>query len=806
MSRLRIQWLSMGAWVIAHMAHAAMPDAEWPSTHGGLANQRYVALDQINTRTVSKLGAVWISEPFEDGATSRMTPLMHQGRMFFAAGPRLYALDARSGKVLWAHQTESRKATGAGFEAMITGLAITRSWGLGVGGGKVFVGMMNGHILTLDERTGERVWDELINPEPLAVSKGITCPPLYVDGVLYLGFGQETTEGHAVAVDAQTGHVIWRVPTVAEPGQPAHETWPENSEIWRSGGGHPWVAGAADRSLGLVYVVTGNAGPGFGGAVRRGDNLYTASLIALEMRTGRLKWYRQLVHHDVWEADLSVSPVLYDRRIGGRMRRGVAVMRADGYLFLFDRLTGEPLVPIDERPVPQNPALFTAATQPFPRGGESLLPPCESFRDRIPSGFVLGCMFDPPSREVPNRLGQWASVRLAPMSYSPQTGLFYAQGANSLFWRSSAGEDPYIGEIGAHGIDQPIPHYPTPTAIVAAIDPRSSRIVWRKVLPDLDGSGYKANGGALSTAGGLVFHQGGDGTLQAYDAKTGETLWRFQTDYAGGDAAPMSYALEGRQYVAFIAGTKVWAFALGGNLPQAAAIPLSPAEEVTGPIEDTRQIEAATLQQAPANGHRYRVSEYAFNPYRARVRVGESVTFINNGQTSHTIVARDGSWTTGTLGPTQIATLTFDKPGRYVYFTKEYPWSYGQLIVVPASAAAGVSGSPSVSTSARETAVEQVTAGKAAYGAACAACHGETLGGRDPAPSLAGRGFLVRWAGRDALALFERMRTTMPPEAPGSLGEDRYAAVVSFILAANEHAPTVALDRGTMQGLPVSSR
>ena len=228
-------------------------------------------------------------------------------------------------------------------------------------------------------------------------------------------------------------------------------------------------------------------------------------------------------------------------------------------------------------------------------------------------------------------------------------------------------------------------NFPQPTVVVAALDSRTGKVVWKKELPSYDDSGLKSNGGALSTAGGLVFHQGGDGTLQAYSATTGETLWRFQTDFAVGDASPMSYAVEGQQYVAFIAGSRVWAFTLGGKLPQAAPIPPPPREDVKGPIEDTNQIETLTLEQIPANGRRYRLNEYAFNPYRARVRAGSLVTFINNGYLPHTIVGQGGSWTTGTLGPTQVKTVTFERAGSYLYSSKEYPWSYGQIIVVPAA-------------------------------------------------------------------------------------------------------------------------
>jgi outer membrane protein assembly factor BamB/mono/diheme cytochrome c family protein len=771
---------------------------EWLSVQGDLNNQRFGHLDQINRRNISKLGAAWISDPFEGGATSRMTPLVHDGLMFFAAGSRIYALDARSGKRVWARQTETRVSTATGWQQMVTGLATTRSFGLGLGGGMIYAGFMNGHLIALAEKTGELVWDQLINTEPLSISKGIICTPLYVHGVLFVGLGMETTEGHALAVDAKSGQVLWQVPTVAEPGQAGHETWPQDSEIWRSGGAHPWASGAADPKLGLVYFVTGNASPAFGGQTRPGNNLYTVSLIALDMKTGHLQWYQQLIHHDVWEADLSVPPVLFDfMGGGGKNRPAIAAMRGDGYLFVFDRANGEPLIPVDERAVAQSAKLSTSLTQPYPRGAESILPPCESFRSKIPAGFVLTCMFDPPSVDIPNQLAQWASVRIAAMSFDPETRYFYAQGQNSLLWRRIGG-DPYLGDTTNHSGDR-IPNYPRPTVILAAIDSRNDKVVWRKELPAFDNSGYKSDGGALSTAGGLVFHQGGDGSLQAYDAKTGTTRWKFQTDYAVGDAPPMSYAIDGAQYVAFIAGTKVWAFALGGTLPAAPTILAPPYEQVAGPIEDAYEVETMTIEQTPANGRRYFANEFAFNPYRARVRAGSSVTFINNGLLPHTLVAEDGSWTTGTLIPTQIATLRFDKPGAYLYSSKEYPWSYGQIIVIPATLPAGpAAGSPETTA-----ASNQLDSGKASYLASCAVCHGENLGGRDRAPALAGQTFGAAWAARNAWDLFERIRATMPQSAPGTLSDENYAAIVVYILSANGQSAAAPLDLQTLKTMSI---
>jgi plastocyanin/cytochrome c5 len=405
-------------------------------------------------------------------------------------------------------------------------------------------------------------------------------------------------------------------------------------------------------------------------------------------------------------------------------------------------------------------------------------------------------MFEPPAHDVLNRLAQFASARLAPMAYDPKNGYFFAQGTNSLMWLGPP-DDPFAPITNVKGIR--VPNYPNPTVAVAAIEGRTGQVVWKKDLPTFDDSGYKSNGGSLATAGGLLFHQGGDGTLQAYDSRNGERVWQFQTDYAVGDASPMTYAVDGKQYVAFVAGSKVWAFALGGQMPQAAPIPTPPYEAIKGPIQDTQEIETLTLEPVGGtNGRRYRLNEYAFNPYRARVRAGTPVTFINNGYLPHTIAAQDGSWNTGTLMPTQIATLTFDKPGAYLYTSKEYPFSYGEVIVVATT-------DSSASTAVPATA-EQVNLGKASYASSCAACHGAALTGQDRAPALVGSAFSTGWIGRDALSLFDRIRTTMPPTAPASLSDEAYAALVSFILYSNDRPVPLVLDRQNMKALLITPR
>jgi len=262
-------------------------------------------------------------------------------------------------------------------------------------------------------------------------------------------------------------------------------------------------------------------------------------------------------------------------------------------------------------------------------------------------------------------------MRVAPMAFSPQTGYFYATGASSLSWLRRA-DDPYFFSTGWNarvpGLSS-LGH-----GVLAAIDSRTNKIAWKKEFRPGRPSG------ATVTAGGLMFQAAGDGNLEAYDAKTGARLWWFQTGAAGGPVT--TYEVDGEQYIATVSGANVWAFKLGGTLSPAAAPSRPPQETFTGPITDTSQIETASLQRdAGFTGSHYFTDEYAFAPYRARVKVGTQVTWRNNGRMVHTVMAEDGSWTTGPLNEGEVGAKTFDKAGTYVYICKEHPWAYGQITV-----------------------------------------------------------------------------------------------------------------------------
>jgi quinohemoprotein ethanol dehydrogenase len=738
------------------------PGKDWPLVHGDWMNQRYSTLSQVNTSTIKSLGGAWVSSKFEDSGSTRSAPVVKDGVMYVNAGARVYALNAKTGKTLWSWRSEQ----------------LPTFQGVAVGEGRIFVGLKNGRVVALDQTTGELIWSQQIGEVPPQKGESVTDAPIYARGIVFAGLanGDFALRGRVVALDAKTGRELWHFFTIPGPAEIGHDTWQQDNDVWKIGGGGVWQAGAVDVDLGTVYYVSGNAIPPFGGEVRAGNNLFTCSVVALDMKTGKLRWYYQLVHHDVWEADVAMPLVLYDSQIGGRLRKGLAVMRADGYLFLLDRETGKPILPVEERPVPQDARMKTSPTQPFPVGADEVLPDCNEWsKKKIPAGFTLGCFFTPSYYDKLNVLRPFFGMRIVPMSYSPQTRYFYVTGVVFLGWRRRT-DDPYmlldLGDTGpglsSHGV-------------IAAIDSRTDKIVWKK--EDMPSRG----GGAMSTAGGLMFESEADGNFKAYDAKTGDMLWQFQIGMAGGGlssggrGSATTYQIDGEQYIAVPAGSNVWAFKLGGTIksPPTPSLVLSDSA-FSDPIVDTSEIETMSLDRdgnQPVGGNRYYIDEYKFNPIRARVKVGTRVTWINNGKMAHTIIAEDGSWTTGPISPAQQGYVTFDKPGKYTYICKDHPWVYGQLIVMNKATEYGV------------YTEDQAKRGKARYIQSCSSCHMESLKGNDQSPPLVGQTFISHWQGRSIADLFARIHTTMPQNNPGSLSEQEYFDIIAYLLQSNDFPP-----------------
>ena len=655
------------------------PTQDWPLVGGNWSSSRYSSLTDISTTSVDRLGGAWVTR-LAGGASSRATPVVKDGVLYLTAGANVFAIDARTGETNWRWQPGSSEDAAR----------MVPSWqGVGLGDGLVFVGLRSAQVAALSQETGELVWVESVGSVPSQVGESVTTAPMYAQGRVFVGLANGDTggQGRILALDAATGEIQWTFFVVPRPGTFGHDTWPQDSNTWELGGGGVWLVGTVDPDLGMVYFSTGNPVPMFGGEIRGGDNLFTASVLALDIETGERRWHYQVVRHDVWDADIATPLLLYDHDAGaGASRKAVAAMRADGHLFLFDRETGEPLFPIEERDVPQDAHQRTAPTQPFPVTGESILPDCSYWRDRVPPPFELNCSgFTPPMVNEHTVVAPGVPiprVRVTPMSFSPQTGYIYAQG-NATVGRARRFEDPWHWNLDDNELT-----LPDPVGIIAAVDTRTSRVVWKHEVP----SALLGTSGPLTTAGGLMFRGSAGGQAEAYDARTGARAWTFRTSAAGARVRPgpaTTYELDGTQFIAIAMGPELWAFTLDGTVTARGEPVLDPwadYERSRPAPQETAAIETATLIEAPrgiVGGRRYGFDEHRFNPVRALVTVGDRVRFVNNGEIAHTIAARDGSWTTGTLDPATSASVTLDEPGTFLYHCTDHPWAIGELTVEP---------------------------------------------------------------------------------------------------------------------------
>jgi alcohol dehydrogenase (cytochrome c) len=642
------------------------PGQDWPAPGGDWASTRYSTLRQINTRNIKTLGGAWAIE-LPDRQVSKAPLMISDGRMFVTTSTgTMLALEPGTGQTLWTFKPE---------------VPFSGSRGIGIGEGLLFAGLRDSNVTAISQATGKVVWTYEHGPEIPA--QGMSSAPAYGNGVVVavVSLGDNFLRGRAIGIDAVTGKGLWTFEVVPAPGQPGHDTWPQDSDIWKYGGGAVWTTPSVDAQLGLVYIETGNAVPQFGGELRPGNNLYDNSVVALDLKTGKLRWYFQLVHHDIWEHDVSTPLVLYDAAIGGRTRKVLAAMRTDGVSFLLDRETGTPVLPVEERAVKQSAFLKTSPTQPFTTGGDRVGPDCVD-KDMIPPGFKAGCYFDPIEADMPNVYLPHMNMRQTPMAYSPQTGYLYASVCVNPAWvrRDETGW-AFIRPSRLPGQKQ--------YGLMAAVDSRTDKVMWQKRVAY---AGCEGGGGATATAGGLVFHVEPDGEFQAYDAKSGDVLWRFQTGEVGlgGGAGPgggsaVSYENHGEQYIALTMNHRVWAFKRGGAVVPLPAPPAPPTVLAwTGRIEEMPAIKlggVTSFNIASANRKVEWSNDYAVTPSRVRTAVGTMVTFANGSKLSHTIAARDGSWSTRSIKPGESGSATIAKPGTYEYTCTEHPWSIGQLIV-----------------------------------------------------------------------------------------------------------------------------
>ena len=549
------------------------PTDAWRTNGGNLFNQRYSPLARIDRGNVAQLKGVWRTHLNGSGLAPQYSgeaqPIVHDGTIYVITGADdVFALSVETGEVLWEYRAK--------LDPLIA-TSVCCGWtsrGVGIGEGKIFVGMLDGRLVALDERTGKELW--WIQAERWQEGFSITSAPLYYDGMVITGFsGAEIgVRGRVKAYDADDGKLLWTFYTIPGPGEVGHDSWPQDNEVWMHGGATVWQTPAVDPELGLIYFSTGNPGPDFNGAVRAGDNLFSASIVALEARTGKYRWHFQEVHHDIWDYDAPNPVVLFDAVVGGRMRKGLAQVGKTGWAYILDRATGQPLVGIDERAVPQEPRQATAATQPYPRG-DAIVP---QHVEIAPEGFELvnqGRIFTPfvGDAGVIVSPSLYGGANWPPSSYDPERRLLFVCasdvagnfiGGDRDFEIAPEGQPYYGGVVGF----APLPR----TGIFAAVDVTTNTLAWRFRWPD------QCYSGSLATAGGLVFVGRNDGRLTALDSDTGLKLWEFQTG-AGMNAPASTFEHGGKQYLVALSagnlligsakGDSVWLFGLDGTLPPA---------------------------------------------------------------------------------------------------------------------------------------------------------------------------------------------------------------------------------------------
>jgi quinohemoprotein ethanol dehydrogenase len=536
---------------------AADPKENWITNGGNLANQRYSPLDQIDTGNITQVKGVWMTDL--DGSaiaakySAESQPIVFDGVIYVPTGEDdVFAVSADTGKIIW-------KYKGNLDQTISTICCGWLSRGVAIGEGKVYIGKLDGTLVALDQKTGAEAWTTRV--ERWQNGYSITHAPLYVDGMVITGVsgGEFGIRGRVTAYDASSGKLKWRFWTT-EPG-----SW--GGKGYLTGGAPVWQTPSVDPELGLLYFTTGNANPDNDGSKRPGKNLYAASFVALDVHTGKLRWYYQTVHHDIWDYDQPSPTILFDVEIGGKTVKGIGEASKTGWLYLLDRTNGKPIFPIPERPVPQDSRQQTYPTQPIPS-----YPPYvphalsnQQYEDAVKAAkaalkspnlkIIRAKEIYTPYWKTPVAFtpGPQGGTNWQPSSYNPNTRMFYvcaqsgvtantAETGQPAKQKASAPQPAVIGSTlnvaGGFGAN---------TGYFTAIDATTGKIAWQKKWPE---SCYS---GSATTKGNLVFIGRNDGRLQAYDARNGKLLWNWQTG-AGANNAPTIFERNGKEYIVFYAG------------------------------------------------------------------------------------------------------------------------------------------------------------------------------------------------------------------------------------------------------------
>jgi PQQ-dependent dehydrogenase (methanol/ethanol family) len=654
---------------------------DFPKVGGNLGNQNYTALRGIHRGNLRRLGAAWVNR-IEGGlatGSNQSTPVAVDGVLYLeSAQGNVFAVDGATGATKWTY----RQSRGA----------VTRR-GVAVGLGKVFTHARGSWVIALDQETGAVVWERQLteygNLEKVAIT--------YHDGRLLVG-AADGDRGAGLALDAETGEHLWHFWGIPEPGEFGNDTW--EGESWREGGATPWMHPALDPDLGLVYWTFGNARGSRSsqdGSERGGQNLFANSIVAVDLDTGEYRWHFQSVHHDIWDMDNVIAPVLADVPIRGRLRKVVIYGSKTGMYYILDRETGKAPLGIEERPVPQEPRQKTWPTQPFPRQGPwtETRPVNQPLGTSVPGhparavpNYVVGALYTPhwetPLLSIPGHGGgaDWNHQSFSHSTGCVYTGFGYVAAAHSLTESSNGLRPP--GEYQTGGI--------------VAVDASTNLVRWRKNMPYSLAHGN----GILTTASDLLFIGQPDGNLLALDARSGRELWRFQCG-AAISASPIMYEVDGEQYLAVYAGGTsipygnsaprgdfLWAFRIGGDLPPAPTPqpPVVRRPVQGGPVDgavvgDTVVIGRTFDQQTGTISATESTAVNGMAPTHLRVPAGTTVTFTNHADNRGVRGVTqffEGLFDVR-LAPGESYTHTFGEKGEYFFNDPASPRSTGKIEV-----------------------------------------------------------------------------------------------------------------------------
>jgi glucose dehydrogenase len=557
---------------------ASVPASDWPQHNSDIHNTRYSPLTQFTPANVSGLAVSWTFRAPAGANIASTTPVVVDGVMYLNSGSQLFAIDAATGKEKWTFQADQPfRGTGRGpayGDGRIYAFGNSSVYAVDVKSGKLVTSFGNGGVLPLVNKALEFKYPGKYpaNFDPTTIGYSMTTPPAYYRGTLYVGvpFSDSLLPGGLlVAVDGVTGAVKWVFNTI--PQGPQDDGWEIAKNTWsgtgRYGGGI-WTPPAIDPELGLIYVNAANPSPNYDGSSRKGINLFTNSTVALRLDTGKLAWYYQAIHHDIWDWDMVSGPVLFDVIRNGKPIAGLGSLTKSCHAIFLNRATGEPINPIIETAMPTRtdvPGEEVWPTQPIPYTsfGQPQLPFCAtlpvitdpelakrvrpSYHPYLVNEFVI---------TAPGNTG---GSNYGGPAFSPRTGFFYATGKNDA-WSirvkpvgdslkpapGNMGHFGVIGERGKTGV--------TATQAVTAYDPATGRQAWYTELPGT------TNGGSLVTAGDVLFQASGS-ELLGLDARTGQQLFR-QTVNGAVRASPLTYQASGRQHVAIVGGNTLVTFAL----------------------------------------------------------------------------------------------------------------------------------------------------------------------------------------------------------------------------------------------------